>query len=688
MIIRALDAITTVSPGPATPITMNATLDQYIILYGAANLGIYYISDNPTVNIVGYDGNWGGQSQITIGGSQWWAFDEHGIQVGQGTLNTAANNFNVSTNGTWIGGTTMQPGYYQIVTNNGAAGTVCVCPPTVMYKPQSQYQLGAWFGTGPDRYLYSFNADNVEAMNATDIVANLKADPYFTSAQDPARPRTIWIAPQPAAINPTQSPTTAEWQNLASTMVAGGFPGAWYELPTNEPEDGGWPIASIVTYYNAARAAILAGDPTAHTMGYDSGGYFNNSSDADMGTFFSGATGIDAISGHMEDSNQNASNLVGLKQYYTAMKSRLSRSSLPNLPYWSTETGILGGGFDVLNPRRDARQRLVLRMVCEAYGWSKERQYDFAYQDIHGSGLPMFIYDSSNGATGDTHGQIRAGGYALHVMAEALWGTTCTVASPPAQLNFGASGSVGDNLYYGLHYTGTTRDVVMLATNGIESDTIRLTTNATGSVTAWDAWGKPSTIPVVGGIVGIPVDDLVTYVFFPTGSTINTVTNWWSVEGEKLGNWTSTQQAVTGSVPGVTAAIQQNAPYTFSLTVATAAKGFALSTIGPAYQDSGCSFTNFDILDSNNNILYHWQSNNAQTLPYRSASTQNCSDVCNYTTFWTHPSSWLVQVPIPAGTVKLRVNATGYGGQPDALGDSVGHQDNQVIKLAAFQVLR
>ncbi len=150
--------------------------------------------------------------------------------------------------------------------------------------------------------------------------------------------------------------------------------------------------------------------------------------------------------------------------------SSASRDS-PSFDLWLTETGINGGGYGVLQPRRDARQRTILRFVAEAYGWPKEHTYDFPVWDRIGSGLTTYLIDGVNGGA---NGNVRAGAYALHVMSEALYGTTCTAAKPPASLSFGATGSLGDSLLAGLHYSGTARDVVVLATNGIESGTVPL----------------------------------------------------------------------------------------------------------------------------------------------------------------------------------------------------------------------
>jgi hypothetical protein len=124
------------------------------------------------------------------------------------------------------------------------------------------------------------------------------------------------------------------------------------------------------------------------------------------------------------------------------------------------------------------------------------------------------------------------------------------------------------------------------------------------------------------------------------------------------------------------------------MTIAQPATGFALVTSGPAWQTVGCSFTDFDILDGSDNVLYHYECASAVTQPIHSGTARNSSDECTHTTFWSSPFGWLEQVSIPAGTVKLRINKTNYGGQADALGFSVAQDGDQLIRLGCFQVLR
>lgn len=684
-------------PTAPTALAIANTTNAYV-LYAKAPLGVSYIEDNPTIELRIWDADWG-QSLREVAGNatQWWAVDDYGVQVAHGTLQTTSTRFNVATNGTWIGGSAIQPGYYQVVTNRGTNGTVMICHKLSLPVVANQHGLDAFFSTGPDRDILDFFA--ADSYNASDIIDNIASSVYFTATQDPARPHEIIIAPHPQSSPGNPSPTAANWGALAADMVAAGHAGAWYELPTNEPENGGWNISSLLTYYNACYDAVKAADPTAKVGGFDSAGITDNTSRANFSTFLAGVHGIDAITNHMENSHQNMSNIVGLRQYFDAIKSVATSAGYPNIPYWNTETGFIGGGWNVMHPRREARARTILRLVAESYGWSKERQYDFAFSDHLGSGLALYItnpgpnYDPNNPGSGYSDpsmlvaANMQMGGYAIHVMSEALYGTYCSVTNKPAKLNFGTSGGARDSMYLGLHYTGVNKDVVVIGTNGIEFGTVTLNVSATGSVTCWDGMGKSYTLPVQSGKITVPVNDLLTYVFLPKNSTVSVAPTWWTQEGEKLGAWTNTNQE--HDVPSYTAPIDiSTVPYTFTLNISQPATGFALVTSGPAWQTIGCSFTDFDILDGSNNVLYHYECASAVTQPIRSGTQRSSSDECTHTTFWSSPFGWMEQVAIPAGTVKLRINKTSYGGQADSVGSSVAQDGGQQIRLGCFQVLR
>lgn len=584
-----------------------------------------------------------------------------------------------------------------MVTDRGSNGVIMIRSLLNLPRITSRQDVAAFLSSAPDRdgLMYIINGQE----NVSNIIDYIQTDRYFTATQDSARPHEILISPGPQSSPEEPSPTAAQWGSLATSMVAAGYAGAWYEVPTNEPENGGWSMSALIAYYNACYDAVKAADPTAKIAGFDSAGITMATNRSAVGTFLAGVHGIDGFSNHMEHSTQRMSTLVGLRQLFAAFKGVFSAAGMPNLPYWNTETGILGGGWNVMHPRRDARERTVLRLVAESYGWSKERQYDFAYDDHTGSGLPMYINDTGPNYDPNNPGanysdpsmlvaaNMRMGGYAVHIMSEALYGTTCTVENPPVKLTFGTLGGVRDSMYLGLHYTGVNRDVVALATNGIEAGTVTLNVSASGTVKCWDGVGKEYTLPVTSGQITVPVNDLVSYVFLPKNSTVSVAAAWWTQEGEKLGAWTnSTQQ---GDVPGYTAPIDiSTVPYTFSLNISQPATGFALATAGPAWQTSGCSLTDFDILDSSNNVLYHYECASAVTQPIRSGTPRNSSDECTHTTFWTSPFGWIEQLNIPAGTVKLRINKTNYGGQADTVGFNVAQDGDQQIRLACFQVLR
>ena len=389
-----------------------------------------------------------------------------------------------------------------------------------------------------------------------------------------------------------------------------------------------------------------------------------------------------------------------------------------NMDLWFTETGINEGNYHVLQPRRAARQRTILRMVMESYGFCKENCYDFTTFDHEGSGLTTYLWDQLPGGAAN----IRAGAYALHVQSEALHGTSCTPASPPAGLSFGPSGSIGDSLFFGLHYTASGGDRVVLATNGIETDTVTLNVGATAAAaaTAWDGWGKTRTVTNNGnGTITVAVDDLLTYVFLPASTTVAVVDTGSNVVTSLNGAWNLAHLAgslvneASSSLKGIVnnGAFTENnsgiegvtTPYRdstlpatvtassfWSSSTAQAVEAVVLFAGGPAYQTAGCSITGFEVfVNGSGTPSYTYTQAKAVSQAVPSASTGNASDPCFRTTWWQNPFAWIVPLNLTGVTsVEVKVTGTSYGGQPDAAASALFENDAQQLQLAELQILQ
>jgi hypothetical protein len=688
------------------------------VLEGTAWLGIYYMSSptvtlsfvNATINVSAIT------ATIAGGATAWTVYDGAGTVVGSGSMASTATSITPVSAGSFVGGGAAKPGYYTVATNAGTnevvAGNFCICPAgSNLYVPNAagdqQLNWAAWLGLGPDRDNYIYLGSK---NTASQIVANRQADEYFIGPQDSARPRQLWLSPDPEASYPTQNPTSAQWAALATALVDAGFTGAWYECPTNEPDEV-WPIGAIVTYWNACATAILAVDSTAHIMGYDSGGIYNNSTIGSIATFLSGATSpVAGFTNHMENSHQNMSNIVMLREYIGSIKAEFATSGIPDLPLWFTETGINGGGYGVLQPRRDARQRTILEFVKESYGYPKESSYQFPYFDELGSGITTYLVNQN---ALDSFGNMRAGAYALHVMAEALFGTSCSPASPPAKLSFGPTGSMGDSLFAGTHYTSSNGDRVLLATNGIEAATVTLAVSATGTITYWDGWGNPATVVVADGRITVPVNDLLTYVFLPATTTVSVVdTDQGAVSMSSYPNMAANPGAAivvneagawSNGVVNNDSFAENNSgiatvglPYVDatvpgSLTASTAGSpthdfiGYALMGAGPPWQNVGCGLVEVTVTVGAATVdSYTCASAVSVAIP--AATNGNSADPCSLTSWWTGNFARLVRfAPVVGASMKITINATGYGGQPDSAA-SYEEGDPQSIALAEAQV--
>ena len=556
------------------------------------------------------------------------------------------------------------------------------------------------------------------------FIAQINEDPYYASGhQDSARPHRVWVYPGFQAYDPSRAPDATYWGAAAAALAAAGKTGAWYDLATNEPEFGTWTAPDLLAYWNAAAAAVLAADSTAHLLGYVSAGVYNTSSIDQVIAFLEGVTHpISGFSNHMENSNQNQSNIVMLRQYIGSIKAAFATAAAANpsnvsanMDLWFTETGINEGNYHVLQPRRAARQRTILRMVMESYGFCKENCYDFTTFDHLGSGLTTYLWDQVSGSNAN----IRAGAYALHVQSEALHGTSCTPSSPPASLYFGPSGSVGDSLFFGLHYTASGGDRVVLATNGLESDTVTLSVGntAAAAATAWDGWGNTRAVTNNGnGTITVAVDDLLTYVFLPASTTVTVVDTGSNVVTALNGAWNLAHLAGSivneastslagivnnglftennSGIPGVSTPYEDSTiPATitassfWSSASAQSIRAIALFTGGPAWQ-GGCSITGFEVfINGSGTPSYTYTQTKAVSQAIPGPGGGNASDACFRTTWWQDPFAWIVPLNLTGVTsIEVKVTATSYGGEPDLAASSLLENNPQQLQLAEFQV--
>jgi hypothetical protein len=680
-------AIANLPPNPAT-----------LLVSSTAQLGAYYLP-TPTVTMQGTP-TASGQSgnAAAIGATSYQVIDESGIVVSWGTMVGTAVTITPCNVGVLAGsGTTILPGFYTVGCSNGATGSFVVNAATdPLYRPKltdPPTGASAYEGSSNDRDTYAtpqsvFTLSTTPQQSAATLIAAYKADPYFTGPQDAARPRRLWIASSTQPSSPTVSPTASWWGQLAAALVAGGVSGSAFELPFNEPENGGFSITAIIAAWQAAATAVLAADPTAQCWGYDSGGFYNNSPISNL-TQFLNACGprLAGITNHMESTKQNNGDSVLLGAYFGGIKAANTAAGYPLLDYRNTENGEEGGQYGVLQPRRDIRWRTMLRFMAELVGgWRSQNQYDFKITDTQGSGQPMYSIDKM---FQNNNGNVRGGFQGVHVFNAATWGTTCTPASPPARLSFGPSGSVGDSLFFGGHYSGTKNDVVVLGNNGVVNASVTLAVSATGTVPYWNGVGVPGTLPVVAGTITVPEDDLLTYVFLPPGSTVSvvdtdqgvvsasnatdlaltaTVTNETgaAVASVHNGNWGENNSGVTGvSAPYKSATVPASISANFG-TPKLVSK-FAYKGPAPAWQEFGSSVITYTAYADG--VAVHTSTDpTAVSYAVPSPSCANSSDPCTRTTWWQMRYSDFRRLPTPVTctTFEITVTAAGYGGQPDA----------------------
>lgn len=648
----------------------------------------HYIYALPSAISIAADGG------VAVGGTVWTIYDLAGTQVATGTMLASATSFNVSSSGSWIGGGTIVPGWYHLVTNDTStsAAYVLISPhspsggasnlwqfaatPSLTYGSgsiPSGPDLSAWAPGFADRDLYQ-----VINLTPAQLLANVQADPYFTTG-DGVRPRDVWIA---SGAQSATSPTPTQWAAVATALVGAGYH-AIYEIPTNEPEFAGMTASQIATNCNAAQAAIIAVDPQARFAVFCSAG-FGETSFANWAAVLTLLNFVpDFGSTHMENSNENIPDVVALRQYFNGLLST-------GITHWLfTETGMTEAGWGVFQPRRGPRQRCLFRLVAELYGWPKEHCYDFSIFDHIGSGLGTYQVERVS----TFGGNIRPGLYALHVMAEALYKTSV----PPAPLSFGAAGSLGDSDFIGAHYSGTVNDVVVLTGNGVVGATVTLVSDLQPGdfVTYWDGMGVATTVAVSAmRTVPIPVNDLLTYAFFPPNSIIsivdtdqsviefNSATN--VIHGATTKNGTGTTIGivnndsfsesytdVTGSSPPYQ---DTTVPDTFTTSSLTQkVNGFALRATTSGFNGNMASPTAFSVKINGTTVFSY---SNPTAVNYANRPSGDGPDGDNPATsteYWDGAWSWVQKIaPVTiTGDVVLTVTATSNGGTilPSSSGD-------------------
>ena len=586
----------------------------------------------------------------------------------------------------------------------------------------------------------------------SDMVAQFNKDPYFSSTYaDSARPHKKWMYPGFQSNGPDLAPDTSYWGQMALGMASNGISTTgspvYYESPTNEPENGGWQMSAtpgIISTWNDCANAIITNDANAQLLGYCSAGLYHAGVYANLATFLAGITHpLNAVSNHMEATNQSLPNLVALRQYYAAIKAQMiaghtaNPTNVPlNLDLWNTETGFYDNEYGVFHWRRCARNRTIMRFVMESFGWAKENSYEFTHADHGGSGLGSYLFDvwSSN------YVSLRPAAHALHIQSEALYGTTCTPSSPPSALSFGPTGSLGDSMFMGLHYTSTLgRDVVCIATNGLESDTVTLNVSSTTGVYAWDGWGNTRPVTTSNNTITFAVDDLLTYVFLPASTTVtvadtgsrvvsklNGAINLTRTAGSLVDNASTSIAGVPNdgnfgqnnvNISGDSVPSWPGAPYTTntvpnSLTASSFATqplaqnilGVVIFTGGQPFHQFGCTLTGFTLTATiggvANVLIYTYAPGSTGVAPVSfpipgpgHAFSPGTPGGTSRSSWWKSASSWIIPASAmsnltgPITSITLNITSTSYGTMPDLAATQVFENATQQIQISEFQVL-
>lgn len=237
-----------------------------------------------------------------------------------------------------------------------------------------------------------------------------------------------------------------------------------------------------------------------------------------------------------------------------AIKAAKAANGQTGKPTWVTEgtngPTVVEGTSGVYHPRR-AADEIGQLIFYEQYDTPKELQGPW-YGISHGSWDNPYWHEA-----GDSSLEPQA--LLASILAEEIWGMTYQSA-----LDFGTP---GNQIFYGNVYSnGTTGVAVIVPASYLDSSQVTLAVSGAGAtLVSVDGCGNPTTLPVVGGQVTVPLQDRPAYLRLPAGVTVTGVTScldWGTINlSESISPYAATK-TLGGATPpliGAVSAIADNA---------------------------------------------------------------------------------------------------------------------------------
>lgn len=184
------------------------------------------------------------------------------------------------------------------------------------------------------------------------------------------------------------------------------------------------------------------------------------------------------------------------RQTLADLKGILNSYNLGNVEKWQTEQGYMAAVYGAFQPRLQGRWTMLQMMIYEQNGIPKEHNHLW-YDRSHGFwDFPMW-WENEDGSLNPAAGLMR-------VWSEELFGTTFNRA-----YDFGAA---AQNLYIGNLFTGPGKKVAAFMSGGNPQGSVLLAVAGGDTIRVVSPFGEESAVPVLNGLVQLPVSELPTYV--------------------------------------------------------------------------------------------------------------------------------------------------------------------------------
>lgn len=273
----------------------------------------------------------------------------------------------------------------------------------------------------------------------------------------------------------------------------GGNPGAWY-------------VPQMQRFYQnvkAARPGALVCGPCPVNIG--GGGT------SQLDAFFGAGGGqyLDVVSFHAYNGH-NGDLMLGRK-VFDGFNDLLTKHGLQNKPRMNTESGSqFGAEWGMGQIPRQAHRNLLDLMLHEQYGVQKE-SWSYFYPSSHG------FWGYSSWVENDF---LHPFAFVAQILthSQELLGTAWE-----ARLDFG---TIDNQHLIGSSYRRANGTGVVALLSAGQADaqvTLQLTGGTAQTVVSLDGYGRTTTVPVVNGLVTVPVSTVARYVQLPAGITATPV---------------------------------------------------------------------------------------------------------------------------------------------------------------------